>query len=259
MEKIEKIKYSVWLAILGVVGLWLIGAAPVGAEDILRINGSTTVQKNVIEPKQAALKQATGISLTVVGSGSVKGLIELVEEKCDLSMSSDSFDDLIKQAQKQKAGLALPDNLKAHVVARDLLAAITHPTNKVEKLTKDQLKGMITGKVTNWKEVGGSDAPVIVVICPPTSGTRGVVQSIILDGQPYAGDAQVAESDKKQVDDVAAIEGSICVLSEKIAKLPENKGKIKLLGTPEFARELLIITKGAPTPAMQKMIDFLKK
>jgi phosphate transport system substrate-binding protein len=247
------------LATLLLICALLAAVAPAIAEDIIRVNGSTTVQKNLIEPKQAALKQAAGITLTVVGNGSVQGLVELIEGKCDVAMSSDSLEDITLSAKKQNPGLAIPDNLKAHVVAKDILTAITHPSTKVESLNKDQIKGMLTGKIANWNEVGGVDAPVIVVAAPTTAGTRSMVQKMVMDGAAYAADAQVSQSDKKQGEDVAAIDGSISVLSAGIASLPEFKGKIKLLKTPEFGRELLIITKGNPTPAMQKMIDYLKK
>jgi len=173
-------------------------------------------------------------------------------------MLSDSLDDAKKAAGQLKKGIVIPSDLQAHVIARDLLQAIVHPSNPVKKLSREQIKGLNTGKIANWKEVGGPDTPVIVIAAPPSSGTRGVVQKLLMGGEPYAADAIVAEASKKEVESVASMAESFAVVSAGVANLPEYKGKVRLVEMDPVGRELLFVTKGAPSPAAKKVIDAIQ-
>jgi len=247
------------MTMLAVLVLLIGTSVNVYAEQVLRVNGSTTVQKNVMEPCKTIVTGETGVSLVVVGSGSVQGLVDLIDGKCDAAMLSDSLEDAKKAATKLKKDIVFPPDLQAHVVSKDLLQAIIHASNPVTKLSKDQIKGLTTGKIANWKEVGGQDNPVIVIAAPPSSGTRGVVQKLLMGGEPYATDAIIAEASKKEVENVASMAESFAVVSAGVANLPEYKGKIKLVEmVPPVGRELLIVTNGAPSPAARKVIDAIR-
>jgi phosphate transport system substrate-binding protein len=248
-------KISIMIAVLGL----LVGSSvTVSADQVLRVNGSTTVQKNVMEPCKSLVTGETGVSVVVIGSGSVQGLIDLIDGKCDAAMLSDSLDDAKKAAVKLKKDIVIPADLQAHVVAKDLLQAIVHPSNPVKKLSREQIKGLNTGKIANWKEVGGADNPVILIAAPPSSGTRGVVQKLLMGGEPYAADAIIAEASKKEVENVASMAESFAVVSAGVANLPEYKGKVKLVEMDPVGRELLFVTKGAPSPAAKKVIDAIR-
>lgn len=231
----------------------------VSADQVLRINGSTTVQKNVMEPCKALITAETGISMVVIGSGSVQGLMDLIDGKCDVAMLSDAIEDAKKAALKLRSNIVIPNDLQAHVIAQDLLQAVIHPSNPLTKLTREQIKGLNTGKITNWKDIGGPDSPVIVIAAPPTSGTRGVVQKLLMGGEPYVADAIIAEASKKEVENVASIAESFAVVSAGVAKLPEYSGKVKLVDMEPIGRELLFVTKGDPSPAAKKVIDSIRK
>ena len=70
-----------------------------------------------------------------------------------------------------------------HQVAVDVIAIAAHISNPVEDLTLEQLQGIYQGRVTNWKDVGGLDAPITVVVRGKNSGTRGAFDKIVLDKQ----------------------------------------------------------------------------
>jgi len=92
-----------------------------------------------------------------------------------------------------------------HQVAVDVIAIAAHISNPVEDLTLEQLQGIYQGRVTNWKDVGGLDAPITVVVRGKNSGTRGAFDKIVLDKQnPNAPNLQEAIT----AGDMAAIIGN---------------------------------------------------
>ena len=243
-----------------IIGLVLIVASvlsfslTVYAEEV-KIHGSTTIQKRVLEPGKDALEKATGVKLVLVGNGTGNGLEDLVNGKCDASGASEELADAIA-SMKAASGKEAPANLKGNVITSDIIKVIVHPSNPLSKLTKDQLKGLHNGKIDNWKAVGGPDLPVIVVTSHLGSATRKVFQKVIMDNEPYVTGAIEAETTRKEIDNVAQFPEGIGAVSLGFVNLPGNKEKIKMVESPEIGRPLMLITKGEPSPSVKKVIDF---
>lgn len=244
--------------ILGAL-LATLGATAVYAEEVT-IAGSTTVQKRIIEPGAAALKTATGIDAKFQGTGTGKGLIALIEGKVPVSGASESQSEAVESAQKAakeaEKTIKVPDNLQFHELYTDKIVVIVNKDNKVSALTKDQIKGLNTGKITNWKEVGGADLPVKVVTSHAGSATRNVFQKQIMDGADYVAGKLEVRTTREEVVEVGREAGAIGAVSEGFfASAP---GKSKIVKAPEISRPLGLITVGAPKPEVKKVIDFFK-
>lgn len=231
-----------------------VSAAPA---EVVKLHGSTTVQKRIMEPGKDALKQATGITLELVGNGTGNGLEDLVNGKCDASMASEEIPDAIA-SMKAATGKDAPADLKGHVITSDVIVVIVHPSNPVTKLSKEQLKDLHTGKIANWKEAGGQDLPVIVVTSHLGSATKKVFQKTIMDGKPYVVGAIEVETTRKEIDNVAQFPEGIGAVSLGFVNLPGNKEKIKVVETQEISRPLMLITRGEPSPAVRKVLDFFR-
>lgn len=229
----------------------------VDAEDMVRLHGSTTVQKRVMEPAKDAIEKALGIKLSIVGNGTGNGLADLVKDKADASMASEELIEAI-ESMEAATGMKAPADLKGHVITSDIIKVIVHPSNPVTKLTKEQLKGLHTGKIASWKDVGGQDIPVIVVTSHAGSATKKVFQKQIMDKEAYVVGAIEVETTRKEIDNVASLPEGIGAVSAGFVNLPEYKGKVKVVETPEIGRPLMFITKGDPSPNVKKIIDFLK-
>ncbi|MHB1291266.1 MAG: substrate-binding domain-containing protein, partial [Sulfuricella sp.] len=154
--------------------------------ETLEISGSTTVQKSVIEPNLGAIKAATGLEVKFAGVGTGKGMIALFEGKVPVAAASESLEAAVSSAKKaaEESGKAVsaPADLQFHEIKVDSIVVIVNKDNPVDALTKAQLKDINSGKVKNWKEVGGPDLPVKVVTSQPGSATRAVFQKQIMDG-----------------------------------------------------------------------------
>ncbi|MDD2367386.1 MAG: substrate-binding domain-containing protein [Desulfuromonadaceae bacterium] len=130
-------KHLVWSAVLvGVVTF-----SGVAGAEVVKLHGSTTVQKRIMEPGKDALKKATGIDLELVGNGTGNGVEDLVAGKCDAAMASEELADAVA-SMKDASGKAASDDLKPNVITNDVIKVIVNPENTVTKLSKDQLKGL---------------------------------------------------------------------------------------------------------------------
>jgi len=234
---------------------FLFALSLIAQADEVRLHGSTTVQKRVMEPGKEAFEKATGMKLILVGNGTGSGLDDLIKGRCDASMASEELADAVSSMQAASGNTA-PSDLTANVITSDVIKVIVNPSNPVTKLTKEQLKGLTTGKITNWKEVGGEDMPVVVVTSHAGSATRKVFQKVVMDGEPYASGAIEVETTRKEVDTVNLFPEGIGAVSMGFVNLPGNKEKVKVVETIEISRPLMLITKGAPSAKVKKVLDF---
>lgn len=246
-------KRSVIIAGMAVVFMVSLGFAAFAEE--VRLHGSTTVQKRIMEPGKDAVEKATGIKLILVGNGTGSGLEDLVKGKCDAAMASEEVADAVA-SMKAASGTEPPADLKANVITSDVIKVIVNPSNTVTKLSKDQLKGLSTGKIMNWKDVGGSDGPVVVVTSHLGSATRKVYQKVIMDNAPYVSGAIEVETTRKEIDTVNLFPEGIGAVSQGFINLPGNREKVKVVETQEISRPLMLITKGDPNPKVKKVLDF---
>jgi len=194
-------------------------------------------------------EKATGIQLSLLANGSGAGAKDLVAGQCDASMASESLTDLKKAVPE----LNSVQDLREHLLANDSITVIVNKQNPISKLTKDQLKGLNTGKIKNWKEVGGMDADVIPVTSVKGSGTRSTFEKQIMDGEPYVTDVVEAASTIDEVKQVATMKEAIGAVSSSFVN-----DTVKAVDSPAIGRPLIFVTKGEPTPAVKKLIDFIR-
>jgi phosphate transport system substrate-binding protein len=172
-------------------------------------------------------------------------------------MASEELADAVASL-KAASGMEAPAGLQPHVITNDLIKVIAHPSNPITKLSKEQLKGLNTGKLTSWKEVGGNDAFAIVVTSHSGSATRKVFQKLIMDNEPYVKDAIQVETTRKEIEEVGSIPDAVGAVSAGFLNLPELKGKAKVVESPEISRPLMLVTKGDPSPEVKKILEFFR-
>lgn len=130
--------------------------------------GSTSVEKVIAALSEAFMEANGGVTITYDPTGSGAGITGASEGTLDIGLSSRALKD------EEKAG-----GLKETVFALDGIAIIVNKENTVTDLSLEQIKGLATGEITNWSEVGGPDAPVVLVGREAGSGTRDGFESIV--------------------------------------------------------------------------------
>lgn len=142
-------------------------AEQVGTSRAIQNKGSDTIVNIALSWAENYRDIAPDVSIAVTGGGSGTGIAALINGAVDIANASRAM----KEDEKEQARENGIDPVE-HVVAIDALAIIVHLENPVEQLTINQLSDMFTGRITNWKDVGGNDAPIILVSRETNSGTH---------------------------------------------------------------------------------------
>ncbi|WP_455624676.1 PstS family phosphate ABC transporter substrate-binding protein [Parabacteroides sp.] len=157
-------------------------AACLFATDVFaqKIKGSDTCLPLTQTEAENFMNKNKAAKITVTGGGSGVGISALMEGTTDIAMASRKmkFDERVKL---QEAG----KKTKEVVVAYDALAVVVHPSNKVSNLTREQLEGIFTGKIKNWKEVGGADMKIVAYSRETSSGTYEFFKESVLKNKNY--------------------------------------------------------------------------
>ena len=130
-------------------------------------DGSTSMEKVIGALSESFMAANGGVTVNYNPTGSGSGITAVQEGTCDIGLSSRALKD-----EEKAAGL------KETVLAYDGIAIIVHPDNPVADLSIEQIAKLYTGEITNWKDVGGNDAEVVLVGREAASGTRDGVESI---------------------------------------------------------------------------------
>jgi phosphate transport system substrate-binding protein len=222
--------------------------------DTVRLAGATTVVNVVINPYRAAVEKSTGHTLEVNGNATGKGLIDLSEGKADAAMVSEPMD--IALGAAEVAGKKLDGSrLKMHELRKDEIVFIVHPNNPVGKLTHQQLSDIHTGKITNWKQVGGKDMPITVYSDALTGGTRAMIRKVVMGGTDYAPSVRSLTSVSRIAELVPGDESAIGGLGRGFVKAD---GKTRTIDTARIERPLAIVTIGDPQPKVAQVIEALR-
>ena len=131
-------------------------------------DGSTSMQKVIMSLKETFEGENSGVEVTYNPTGSGAGITAVAEGRCDIGLSSRN----LKDAEKEQG-------LVGTVLAYDGIAVIVNPENTVEDLTVEQIAAIYTGGITNWSEVGGIDAEIVLIGREAGSGTRGGFEEIV--------------------------------------------------------------------------------
>ena len=130
-------------------------------------DGSTSMEKVIGALAEAFENQNDGVTFTSNPTGSGSGIQAVQERRCDIGLSSRNL------KEEEAAG-----GLEATILAYDGIAVIVSPENPVVDLDVETIAKLYTGEITNWKDVGGNDAPVVLIGREAGSGTRDGFESI---------------------------------------------------------------------------------
>ena len=142
--------------------------APAKLSGTVSTDGSTSMEKVIGALGEAFMEANDGVTFTYNPTGSGSGIQAVQEGRCDIGLSSRALKD-----EEKAAGLT------ETILCYDGIAVIVNPANKVENLTIAQIADIYTGKITNWSEVGGDDAEIVLIGREAGSGTRSGFEEIV--------------------------------------------------------------------------------
>jgi len=140
------------------------GSAP--ASRLIQNKGSDTIVNLALAWAEAYAETHPEVAISVTGGGSGTGIAALINGTVDIANASRSMK--AKEMETAKANGVDPVEF---TIARDAIAVVVNPLNPVDQLTIDQISDIYTGKITNWKDVGGEDRPIVLTSRESNSGT----------------------------------------------------------------------------------------
>lgn len=228
----------------------------------LTIAGSDTLVNVAQAWAKAFMAENPSVQIAVKGGGSGTGIASLINGQVDFANSSREMKAEEKDQLKAKSGEAIETR-----VARDGIAIIANSTNAVENLTRDQLGKIYRGEVTNWKQVGGADKPIVLVSRDPSSGTYEYFkEAIVGKDREFAKSAKLLPSNQAIVEEVkanAAAIGYVGVGYEsadvKVVGLDGVKASVGTVldGSYGLSRYLFMYSNGQPQDLAKAYIDWI--
>jgi len=166
---------KVFMVVCLILSTFALTSCKRGERERITVKGSTTVLP-IMQKVSEAYMARTNVSITIEGSGSGNGIQALINSTCDIAMSSREM----REGELQSAsGNGL--QVKEIVVAHDMIVPIIHPSNPVTGFTTAQLKAIYDGSITNWKDLGGRDAQIVVLSRDTSSGTYEIWSEKIMN------------------------------------------------------------------------------
>jgi len=230
--------------LVGLLALSLMGIAAFGAGEVM-VNGSTTVQPIAILIQNWFLENNLDVLVSVEATGSGDGIAALINGECDIAMHS-------RAMKTSEYGRAVENGVfpVIYTVARDKIAVAVHPSNPVTNITLEQLYGIWMGTITNWSDVGGSDAPILFGSRDTSSGTFGVWKDLVLNGEDYTGTNVTVVASNSVMQETIASEpnaiGYVGLAYTEGVKVITVEGFASADADYAIARPLFISTNGVP-------------
>jgi phosphate transport system substrate-binding protein len=239
--------------------------APAAASAAVTVKGSDTMVILSQRWAENYMKKNAGKKIQVTGGGSGTGIAALVNGTTDIANSSRSIKG-DESARVRDRFNVLPAET---AVAKDGVALYVNEANGISQLTIEQLYGIYTGDITNWKQVGGADAPIVIYSRENSSGTYVFFKENVLKGDDFAAAAQTLPGTAAVVNAVSKEKngigygGAAYAKGVKELKVVGKDGQGYLptaenvkAGTYPLSRPLFVYTRGKPSGEAKDFIDF---
>jgi len=223
----------------------------VRAEEVT-VGAGAAPTENIFARIKDPMEKSIGLKLNLISSGPVQALKDLDVNKVDAATGGVSFGDWMRMMEKEGSPVADPSVYKHRVIGKDMVKLMAHKGVTVNALSKDQLKAIFTGKAANWKEVGGPDLPIVVVLGSKIPGTQSVFQKQMMDDEPYVQKAMEATTAADVKEKVQATPGAV-----GLGPISLVDGSISSPEIPEVGRPITLVTRGEPSPTVAKLIDYI--
>jgi phosphate transport system substrate-binding protein len=239
----------------------------------LQIKGSDTMVNLGQAWAEEYMKQHSDTSIAVTGGGSGTGISALVNNTCDIAEVSREMKDSEIKLVESKGHTPVK-----FIVALDGLAVVVNPANNVSEVTIDQLADIYTGKIKNWKELGGRNAKIVLLSREVNSGTHVYFKEHVLrHGKPdnkeeFTPEALLLSSSQAIADEITQNQDAIgyygmgyITAKEKALKIAKDKNSPAIPPTMDnvisgaypISRPLLMYTKGEPTGLVKSFIEYV--
>lgn len=219
----------------------------------VKLNGAPPVATPV-KNKQSDIETKSGAKLEIVLTNNPKGLEALRAGEADAALVGPSLKRVVDAINSVKPGSASADGLQEFAVGEGSISIIVHPSNPVSALTIQQARDIFSGKISNWKDVGGTDGAIQIFVLDPSIIPRIVIDDKVMAGTPISKDAVVRS---KPGDMPTMVSQSPTAIGFTGTALVTAEVKAVKLDEP-LKFPMTFVTKGEPSAPVKAVIDATK-
>jgi len=247
----------VFFILLVLITAVILGCINAERRETLRIAGSTTLQPIISAAAEEYMKKHPDVLIYVQGGGSGTGIKMVSEGSVDIAMSSRE----IKEKEYKKT-----PELKKYEIALDGIAIVVNSDNPLDNLTKEQVRAIFSGKIRNFKDVGGDEREIVVVVRESGSGTRATFDELVMNGEEVTDNALQKPSNGAVKATIATNKNAIgyigvgyvdeSVKALRINDVEPTRENVRD-GRYPISRKLYLITKGDADGIAKDFIEFM--
>jgi phosphate transport system substrate-binding protein len=252
------VKFSKWNFDKLIFVIIVIAAGDISAarSDNLVLQGSTTFTTGVGQPFAGAVEAQTGHHLEIIPNKSNLGLLALFENKANLAMISTILEREVEILRKSGPGLPF-QRLKAFEIARVRAALVIHPDNPVRTARLQDIAKILTGEISNWKQLGGPDLSIRVVAVREGGGVLASVEARLLGAAHISAPDAIRVQVGTQIVRVVAQEpGALGITQLAIVK---SSSAVELITDEPIEQILSLVSLDDPSPAAMSTINAFRR
>jgi len=231
-------------------------------EGSITVQGSDTLLNVATAWSDAFMDENPGVDISVQGGGSGTGIAALINGTVDFANASREIKDE-EIAEAESKGMSIVE----HQVAIDGIAVVVNPANGVSELSLDDLGKIFRGEITNWKDVGGIDAEIVLLSRDSSSGTYEFFkEAVVGEDLEYAASAKLLPSNQAIADEVKANEAGIGYIGlgyltpdVKVVAIDGVEASVATAadGSYPISRYLYMYSDGEPEGVMAAYLDWI--
>jgi ABC-type phosphate transport system substrate-binding protein len=230
--------------------------APVARAETLTIQGSSTASTTLLTPNQAVIEALSGQSLKIVGIRSDLGLLRLLARQAEFAVISSSLKQVVASLRINSADLPY-DKLVAVPVSHVRVAFAVNPNNPVRTADMGSIRRILSGELTNWKQLGGADELIRVAYVQPGGGVTLSVAGELFGGQPFTPASPIRVAFGVQV--VRVVEQEPRALGVAQLGLTQEHQLPELATNQVIEQELSLVALSEPSPEQQAVISAVRQ
>ena len=220
----------------------------------VNLQGGTTWQKRLTPEVIGPVETKCKVKLEVVGTGSARGLKALVDGKTQIALLAGTPKLIIEQMNSKESTSAKEGDFEIVPVTKDTIVVAVNEANTLGSVKSDVAVKLLSGQVKNWKEVGGPDQPVLVVLPSKGEGARLEVESQLMKGAKFADGAREMQTAKDVPVVISQVPGAIGTMPGT-----HKQAGVKVLDTGAgIDMPLALATKGKASDEQKCVIDAVK-
>jgi phosphate transport system substrate-binding protein len=222
------------------------------AKSEIRVGGEAEASNGLFAVIKEQILDETGIVPKITPTSSAQALLDLDAGSIDIATTDVPLENLITDLE-QKGYLIVQDSFRVQGIGTNRILVYLNKSNSVPELSQRQLRDIFTGRITNWKQVGGNNQKIVVVWGEETPDQNRLYSKYVIGSGPIVRTAVKATDQHDIIERIVNTPGAIGIASNAYAS-----GRTRNPKSPFVSAKVLAITKGAPTDDAQKVLEVVK-